>query len=85
MIALDREQAHAETIRLAGANPIGERGGLVWFTDPITKSTLVLEPEILTEFNVMKRLAESRIKFAGNGLLSQFYRRPGVIHDARRS
>jgi hypothetical protein len=74
MIELDREEAHAETITRAGGHPIGERSGLVWFTDPATKSTHVLEPHQVTEFNVILKLAQSRMRFAGGGMISRFYR-----------
>lgn len=73
MIELDRVEAHAETIKRAGAHPIGEREGLVWFTDPVTKSTHVLEPEQVTEFAVRVKLAQSRALFAQSGLISQYY------------
>jgi len=74
MIELDREQAHAETIRQAGGHPIGERSGLVWFTDPATKSTHVLDPQDLTEFNVILKLAQSRMRYARSGMISHLYR-----------
>ncbi len=57
-------EMRANAIRLAGANPIGERGGLVWFTDLLTKSTLVLNPEEVTVARVREKLAASRAKFA---------------------
>ena len=78
MIELDREAAHAETIRLVGAIPIGERQGLVWFTDPATKSTHVLEPDEVTEFNLILKLAQSRMRFAGGGMISHFYTRTAL-------
>jgi hypothetical protein len=73
MIELDRVEAHSQTIRRAGAHPIGERSGLVWFTDPATQSSHVLEPQDLTEFNVILKLAQSRMRFAGSGMISRFY------------
>lgn len=63
MIELDTELLRRETIELAGANPIGEREGLVWFTDLITKTTLVLEPQDVTLTNVRKKLEEARKRF----------------------
>lgn len=65
MIELDIEgaAARAEIIKKAGGHPIGERGGLVWFTDLKTKTTLVLEPHEVTIERVKKKLKESRGKF----------------------
>lgn len=83
MIELDRVEAHNETIRRAGAHPIGEHEGLVWFTDPATKSTLILEPEHITEYDVMIKIATSRLTFAQKGMISEFYRRPRARHDAK--
>lgn len=73
MICLDRVEAHNETIRSAGAIPIGERSGLVWFVDPATKSTLMLESENLTGYKVIVKIAQSRKTFARKGMISHFY------------
>jgi len=86
MIELDRQEAHAETIKQAGGHPIGERAGLVWFTDPATKSTHVLDPQDLTEFNVILTLAQSRMRYAGSGMISHFYRPINqVSHECQRA
>jgi hypothetical protein len=63
MIELDRRAVHDDVIRRAGGHPIGERGGLVWFTDPKTKTTLVLEPHEVTVERVQQKLLESRRRF----------------------
>jgi hypothetical protein len=34
----------------------------------------VLEPHQVTEFNVILKLAQSRMRFAGGGMISRFYR-----------
>lgn len=53
-----------EAVEAAGAKYEGEAEGLVYFTDPQTRSTLVLKPEEVTPESVSARLAESRAKFA---------------------
>ena len=60
---LNMEELRANAIRLAGAHPIGERGGLVWFTDLRTKTTLVLHPEEVSVARVREKLATSRKQF----------------------
>jgi hypothetical protein len=50
-------------IESAGGNPIGERGGLVWFTDLVTKTTLVLEPHQVTAERVREKILASRRSF----------------------
>ena len=84
MIDLDRVEAHNETIRQAGAIPIGEREGLVWFNDPVTKSTLILESENVTTYQVILKIAQSRKSFAGKGMISHFYPPTTTVLHANR-
>jgi hypothetical protein len=63
MIEFDAAQIRSDIIRRAGANPIGESWGTVWFVDPVTKSTLLLTPEEVTPANVKRKLKKSRRAF----------------------
>jgi len=69
MIELDTAQIRADIIREAGANPIGERAGLVWFIDPLIKSTLVMKPEDVTIENVQKKMAAAPRQFGAVGTI----------------
>lgn len=60
---LEEEKRRDKIIKDCGAIPIGERGGLVWFTDSVTKTTLVLEPHQVTAAHVRAKLLASRRKF----------------------
>lgn len=68
MIELDTpvsEQSLRENIVLsAGARPIGERAGFAWFTDPITRSTLLLPIADVSVENVERKLILSREQFS---------------------
>ncbi|MGD0591068.1 MAG: hypothetical protein ABSA44_09755 [Bacteroidota bacterium] len=70
MLELAPEERRAQIIRNCGAMPNGERRPqsgitppLVYFTDPLTKSTLILSIEDVTVDNVRWKLHESRVKF----------------------
>jgi hypothetical protein len=63
MIELDTIERRAAIITEAGARPIGELNGLVWFTDPITKTTLVCAPEDVTVEYIQMKLKKSRDSF----------------------
>jgi hypothetical protein len=70
-IELDTEERRNNIIRACGAKPIGERPpsngitrSLTYFTDPLTKSTLMLPLEEVSTENVQRKLFESRRKFS---------------------
>lgn len=63
MIELDDTHAQKKLLKKAGAKWIGNQGGLVWFTDLKTKSTLIMSPEDMTSEKIRRKLRESRKKF----------------------
>jgi len=63
MIELNTKELRSDIIRRAGAKPIGEQGGIVWFVDPVTQSTLVLPPDEVTPSNVKLKIKQSRRAF----------------------
>jgi hypothetical protein len=63
MIELDTIESRKRIIAVAGGNHIGERGGLVWFTDPVTGSTLVCEPEDVSIKFIREKMEKSRDAF----------------------
>lgn len=64
------EKRRTQIIRNCGAKPNGEgqlpedKSRLIsYFTDPITRSTLILPIEEISEFNVRRKLHESRLRY----------------------
>ena len=63
-IILDTQEFRNDIIRKCGAQPIGEGDpGVALFNDPITKNTLALPIEDITEENVRKKIAASRVSY----------------------
>jgi hypothetical protein len=63
MIELDTEESRKRIVAVAGAKHIGERGGLVWFTDPLTQSTLVCSPSDVSVDFIREKMQKSRESF----------------------
>lgn len=63
MIELDTSAFVTGILDQCQAKWIGNRNGLIWFTDSLTKSTHVIDPKDFTLEKVRAKLAASRLRF----------------------